>query len=250
MSFNGKEISEVIKETLWPTRCAICDLPGEVLCESCKKSLRYINLCSACPKCGAPNGKDFCTECNDVSLLSLDLEKYPLDALRSAVVLDDKSRKLVTTYKDNFEIRLAKEVSKIMLEYFNFEWLGKKTLITYIPSSETSKKKRGFSHMEIIANEIGKSANIATLNLFCQPKTIDQRKLTRKERVENMKSALQIDKAKVNLIEKKGYVPSNTNVIIIDDVCTTGSTLFAASNALREAGFNKIFGLTFARAQN
>jgi predicted amidophosphoribosyltransferase len=250
MNFNGKKISEVIKETLWPTRCAICDLPGEVLCESCKKSLPYINLCSACPKCGAPNGKDFCTECNDVSLLSLDLEKYPLDALRSAVVLDDKSRKLITTYKDNFEIRLAKEVSRIMVEYLNFEWLENKTLITYIPSSETSKKNRGFSHMEIIANEIGKKVDVATLNLFLQPKTVDQRKLTRKERVENMKSALQIDKAKVNLIEKKGYVPSNTNVIIADDVCTTGSTLFAASNALREVGFNKIFGLTFARAQN
>ncbi len=37
-------------------------------------------------------------------------------------------------------------------------------------------------------------------------------------------------------------------VIVVDDVCTTGSTLFAATEALRKGGAETIYALTFARA--
>ena len=254
MKLTPKNIAEVAKETLWPTRCAVCDAPGEVLCEKCRASLPYIDLCSACLRCGAADGREFCTECNDVALLKLDLETYPLDALRCALVLDDKSIKIITAFKDNFEIRLANVIANIMAEYAEPEWWeqspSQKTLISYIPSTKEAFLRRGFSHMEMIATQIAKATDTALLNLFLPPISSDQRKLSRKERIKNMQSTIKVDNKKIELLRNKGYEPSRTNVIIVDDVCTTGSTLFAASDALRAIGFPKVYGLTFARAQN
>ena len=30
--------AEALAETLWPTRCAVCDAPGEVLCDACRRA--------------------------------------------------------------------------------------------------------------------------------------------------------------------------------------------------------------------
>ena len=50
------EAAEALAETVWPTRCAICDAPGQVLCDSCCASLPYVDWWRACPRCGAPFG--------------------------------------------------------------------------------------------------------------------------------------------------------------------------------------------------
>ena len=36
-------------------------------------------------------------------------------------------------------------------------------------------------------------------------------------------------------------------VLLVDDVCTTGATLYSAADALAEAGASEVYGLTFAR---
>ncbi|MBQ1559106.1 MAG: hypothetical protein IIZ69_13600, partial [Pseudomonas sp.] len=51
------------QELLWPTRCVVCDLPGELLCERCRSRLPWIEQRFACPVCGAPFGELTCTEC-------------------------------------------------------------------------------------------------------------------------------------------------------------------------------------------
>ena len=53
-------------ETIWPTRCIGCDLPGTLLCPDCAAQLPHINLAASCPRCGAPCGWLTCTECTDV----------------------------------------------------------------------------------------------------------------------------------------------------------------------------------------
>ena len=37
------EAAEALAETVWPTRCAICDTPGHVLCDSCRAALAYVD---------------------------------------------------------------------------------------------------------------------------------------------------------------------------------------------------------------
>ena len=64
-----KHIAELLTssfaETIWPTRCIGCDLPGTLLCPDCTAQLPRINLAAACPRCGAPCGWLTCTECTN-----------------------------------------------------------------------------------------------------------------------------------------------------------------------------------------
>ncbi|MDY0088628.1 MAG: double zinc ribbon domain-containing protein, partial [Coriobacteriia bacterium] len=50
-------------ELVLPTRCAGCDLPGQLLCERCRAELPLIEMAGACARCGAPYGHLVCTEC-------------------------------------------------------------------------------------------------------------------------------------------------------------------------------------------
>ena len=42
--------ADMVTETLYPTRCAVCDKPGAVLCGSCAAALPYIDALTACPR--------------------------------------------------------------------------------------------------------------------------------------------------------------------------------------------------------
>ena len=52
----GSLAKEALFETLWPTRCCVCDLPGAVLCERCERALSRLDRWQACPRCGARTG--------------------------------------------------------------------------------------------------------------------------------------------------------------------------------------------------
>lgn len=92
-------------ETLWPTRCAICDKPGYLLCPECARSLTFIDHSKTCPKCGEPFGRIQCASCMD---------SPPFDGCVSATLLDKRSGGIVTLFKDSGELRLSKVMSYFM----------------------------------------------------------------------------------------------------------------------------------------
>ena len=233
---------ETAKELVWPTRCAVCDEPGFILCESCAANLRFIDLCYACPKCGASGGRVQCTECNEIMVEANGFAEYPLDQFRSCCILNEDARKIITTYKDGTELRLAPVIAEIMARYFEPSWTQQNALITYIPSSKEAMTRRGFSHMQKIAGELSNKINLEAASMFEALSTNDQRELGRKERVLNMASKFKI---------KKGLqVPQARPIVVIDDVSTTGTTIMCAANSLKRAGFETVYGLSFARVMN
>ena len=235
----ARTTSEIAKELLWPTRCAVCDAPGEVLCEACKGKLRYIDSNKACKRCGAFGGAKQCSECNDIMLELIDVDEFPLAELRHAVLLNEDARRVVTTFKDGTELRLAHELASIMARYVEPAWVKENAVVTFIPPTKEAVRRRGFNHMEMIAKELCTITKLQLANLFETPKSTDQRALTRKERIKNMKTVLTAKKCFFQV----GQRP----VLVIDDVCTTGATIYSAATALKIAGAQTVYGLTFAR---
>ena len=233
---------DIAKELLWPTRCAICDAPGEVLCEECKAKLRYIDSNKACKRCGAFGGAKQCSECNDIMLELIDIDVFPLTELRHAVILNEDARRIVTTFKDSTELRLAPEIASIMARYVEPAWVKESAVVTFIPPTKEAIRRRGFNHMEMIAKELCKITKLQLANLFETPESTDQRALVRKERIKNMKSVLTANAC----VSQIGERP----VLIVDDVCTTGATIYSAASTLKTAGTSTIYGLTFARVMN
>lgn len=228
----------IFEEALWPTRCAICDEPDYLLCPSCQRKLPYIDSCRACKRCGAPFGAVQCSECNPVMLEGLGLTSLPCTAAASAVMLDDNARRIVSVYKDSGERRLARVIAEIMCNYADPAWLGDPLSLSYLPASPTAFKRRGFDHAELIAHEASRILRTPCAMLLDRPKTLDQRALSRKDRAQNMEKAMKV--------RADAKIPQR--VLLVDDVYTTGSSLYAASKALSSAGAEEVFCLTFARA--
>ena len=85
--------ADMVAETLYPTRCAVCDKPGAVLCGSCAAALPYIDALTACPRCGAPFGVVQCSECTSVLMEPFGYKEPPYDEMASALVLTEAVRR-------------------------------------------------------------------------------------------------------------------------------------------------------------
>lgn len=227
-----------LAETIWPTRCAVCDLPGASLCEECAQKLSYVDLWRACVRCGSPYGLVQCCECNGATLEALGRDEPGYDACVSAVDFDDRSAKIVRSWKDQGQRSLAYDMASIMASYAHPEWLAHQPTIVPIPASARARRQRGFDHGIDLANELGLLLGLPVVNALNPPKSKDQRTLGRHDRLANMNDRFTVTKG--------CKVPHA--VLLTDDVHTTGATLYAAAGALHAAGASYVWGLTFARA--
>jgi predicted amidophosphoribosyltransferase len=227
-------------EALWPTRCVICDAPGELLCERCRLSLPYIDALQACPVCGAPNGKRLCTECNQLALAKRGLERFPLDGCHSALVATGRSLRLVTSYKDQGERRMHRILAQLMAPLARPEWEG--ACLTTIPPRKEALARRGFDHLASIGKDLDELTGLEYVPLLEYTpllearKMHDQRNLDARARIRNMQGAFG---------SRLRSTPER--VVVVDDVMTTGATLFAAAHCLRAHGTKEVQGLTVLR---
>lgn len=260
----GQVVAEAVSETLWPTRCAVCDAPGTLLCDRCRTNLPYLDHWRSCPRCGAPYGSTLCTECCKTMLTAKDLARLPFDACVSVIAHDPPATRLVTVYKDQGEQRLSAILASLMAEVVPPGWIARtegpdgvaglapappggpaatgqrpSQALTYVPSTAAAYRKRGFDHAELMASCLSDELGLPLFRAFERPRSKDQRNLGKRERLGNMEG-------RFRLHEGLGS-PLPSSVILVDDVYTTGATLMSAASALRAQGVERIRCLTFAR---
>lgn len=233
----GRTALEAAAEALWPTRCAVCDTPGAVLCDSCRANLPYIDWWRACQRCGAPFGRVQCSECNLTLLGALGRTHPPFDSCASVVTLAGAPALIVRTFKDHGERRLAAELAASMAHTAHPLWIDERPAIVGIPATARVMRRRGFDHAQLLAQELSAMTGLPLAQLLSRPRTADQRGLSRRERAENM--------AKGFSVLPGASIPKR--VLLVDDVFTTGATLFAATDALLSAGVRQVRCLTYAR---
>ncbi len=225
---------EAALETLWPTRCAICDAPGHLICPACLRALRYVDANRACPVCGAPFGQHQCTECNDAMLKAASRDALPVDGMAHVLLADGAARRIVTTYKDANEQRLAADIARLMARCVPPEW--RQAHVVHIPATKDAVRRRGFDHADALADELATAARMQRARLFARPKNADQRAFDRRGRMQNMSGRFHLETERIP-----------KEVLLVDDICTTGATLFAAADCLRASGAQAVYALTFAK---
>jgi len=110
-----------------------------------------------------------------------------------------------------------------------------------IPLSSAKLRKRGYNQAEILTKELAKKFNLPVQNLLLRVReTKTQVGLTNLQRKLNVKDAFLLKPHAIFLVKNK-------NILLVDDVATTGSTLLEASKVLKKGGVGKVFGLTLAR---
>lgn len=229
--------AEAAAETLWPTRCAICDVPGAVLCDECSENLPYLDWWRACSRCGSPYGRVQCDSCNPTSLGLIGRDELPFAACASAVMFSPEVSRVVRVFKDQGEQRLAAVMAERMLRALPPGWPV--DAVTFVPATLAAARYRGFDHAELLAREVAAGLGVPCEMMFARPRNRDQRGLSGRQRVANLAG-------RFAPLDTWGGVCAS-GVLLVDDVYTTGATLCSATDALLQSGAKEVRCLTFAR---
>lgn len=153
----------------------------------------------------------------------------------------DIIRNKIIEYKFNDKPYLYKMFCKIIVEDKKIcEFLKKYDIIIPVPVHEKRKKTRGYNQSELISKELARILKIKSYtNVLIKIRNNNvQSKLNKKERMKNVKNVYKvINKEKIN----------NKNIIILDDIYTTGATIDACIQELKKTNINKIGVLILAK---
>ena len=207
----------------------VFDYPKARLCGACESSL-YKNDGKRCGKCGrATVAEGLCLSCK---------KKPPVFTKgMSPFVYENLTAILINRFK-NGERHLAYFFAERMAELLQRQNLQKENaLIVAVPLTEERELERGYNQAEELARIVGERLNVA-FDKETLVKTRDtgaQKKLSGKERQENVKGAYHVRKRKA--------VDGKT-VVLIDDIMTTGATGSECARVLKNAGAKEVIFLT------
>ena len=221
---------------LLPPQCPLCQeivTEPHTVCGICWPKLKFITI-PKCSICSVP------LENVDRDMPCTDCLRYPpvFSRAYAPLVYNDSIKKLILRYKNYDGLHLG----PMFFSWMRHHIPENVDVIIPVPLHW----KRFFTRQYNQANEIGKllakHAKI-TINpniLKRQKATASQGHKNKLSRYENLKDAFLVDKYKNTL--------SKTNVLLIDDVLTSGATANACAQTLLDAGAAKIDVLTIARA--
>lgn len=159
--------------------------------------------------------------------------------MRSWAVFKQPVRSVLHSLKYHQNIGLGQTLAESIapvLNQLNWPIQG----VIPIPLSEDRQRERGYNQAGLIARPAAQLLGLdyLPLGLHRSRHTRSQVGLTIVERERNVKKAFQADPGLV----------SAKNILLVDDVCTTGATLTDAARALSEAGAKSVYAFTVARA--
>jgi ComF family protein len=204
---------DAILSTLFPDRCAGCTRLGDLLCQRCTAALT--------PYPGDP-------------------ERLPasLDCVRVAFVFASPLREVVHQFKYRRVRRLAQPLGRLMAAHLAAQPLAIDAVLS-VPLHHQRLAERGFNQADMLAQEVAQALDRPLARGLKRVRATEQQAhLNAQQRAENVRGAF----------AWRAAAPPR-RPLIIDDVLTTGATIGACAEALREAGAEAVYGLALARSR-
>ncbi len=223
--------------------------PRHIKCIACKRELSEKNVYDMCPKCYREIKfikHHYCTRCGlqmpkDGAGVCLNCKanNFQFEVARSVATFDGNMVNIIHKFKYAKYKFLAEPLSYLLYDLLLIQnW--KIDLIAYTPLHPNREKSRGYNQSRELAEHLSNLTDIPVFHDICRIKdTPSQTHLTRQERKDNVKDCFKFI-TKTNL--------DNLNILIVDDVFTTGSTTNEISKLLKSKQANKIYVLTVAHA--
>jgi competence protein ComFC len=216
---------------IFPPDCGGCGKPGQRWCSVCDAKAQVLTG-TLCSFCGQPSSDgSTCSSC------VVDTPIYT--TIRGVYIYKDEIREALHSlkYKNNLGI------SSIFAERCANYLVGQKwaiDLVVPVPLGKERKKERGFNQAAMIAYPLALFCGLSYSSkaLIRSKETVTQIELSAEKRRQNVKGAFC---ASTNGVAEK-------NILVVDDIITTGSTMNECAIALKLAGAKAVYGISVARA--
>ncbi len=237
----ANKVYDSLLTVIFPQACEICGRSVEKFCvgKCCEKCWSETHIFKGnetlCDKCGAflhgepQKTKIFCQKCSE----------HFYDSARAAGVYEKAIRASVLQLKST--PFAPQKITNILVNAFHNSSFQDTTKIISVPLSRQRFAERTFNQAEVLSAKFGKIIGIEVDNLSLARITqVEKRRagMDKKARFASVKNAFDVMRPK--LIE-------NQNILLIDDVFTTGATVSNCAKILKKKGASKVYILTVAR---
>ena len=205
------KIKEEIIDILWPKTCLGCGKEGQYICKDCAIFLSEVDMIEAGPRSNIMSVWEY------EGLMEKLILKIKYDGCYDII------NELVEKAFKTIELNLPPDI-----------------YITYVPMYRKKEKRRGFNQAELIAKKVGERTNRPVVKLL--EKIKDNRSqvgLGPQERAENVKNVFKMIEVRPQSMWQ--------NVLIVDDVYTTGATVGECVRVLKKSGVKNVWGFTLSR---
>ncbi|PKM82413.1 MAG: ComF family protein [Firmicutes bacterium HGW-Firmicutes-14] len=240
------EILEKILDLFFPgtPECIICGSQGRLdsgVCRGCLERVVRREGYFFCPVCGRYSFKNTGFSCDECHSL-----RPAFYAARSVGPYKGVLKEAIYLFKYRGRRSLAGFFGLLMAELFLAERVfANAALLVPVPLSREKMKLRGFNQSELAAAAMGRVLGLPVSHCLLRTKeTTSQSKLDRGARAQNVRGAFAFDGRSLTGIP--GTKLSGKDILLIDDIFTTGATVGECTGVLLEQGADRVGVMTFA----
>lgn len=211
-----------------PDECMSCEMQPEVLCASCATD--YVAISSSiCFRCSrSTNNNRLCSGCYRV---------IGLKHLWFVGYYDEKAKNLI--HKLKFDPN--RSAARLLADFLDTAVPHKSSfVVVHLPTAPKRVRQRGFDHAKLIAQQFSEARNLPCLDVLIRTGNNRQVGTSKQQRIKQIKGAYTVVASK--------HI-KNKNVLLIDDVVTTGASLAEASEVLKKAGAKSVSAAVYAVAR-
>lgn len=230
-----ENLGKSLKRRFLSPRCVGCSQAGGWFCPFCFSKIKLVES-FVCPVCGERTLEGFThRDCRSGD---------SLDRLVSVYQFKPPIKQAIYLLKYHRQYQLAKVFAGLLVEELEDLGIdfGEEALVVPVPMYVERAWRRWFNQAEILAYELGKALELELRRDLLKRvfETKSQTKLTRPERKKNVEDVFWVP------WWRRGDV-AGRDILLIDDVCTTGATLNSCAKTLKKAGARFVWGLTVAQ---
>lgn len=229
-----ENVADPLLASVFPPRCVACGEFETFLCDTCRAELRPAGP-ERCPRCGHPGasgeGPGWCPAC---------VGQVPTFAsARSVFLHEGPARRLVTSFKYDGLRVLGREMGALAADDFSaLVDAVRPGVVTWVPAHASSTRARGYNQAEVLARELAHAHAVPVAALVSKRRRTDhQRGLGREGRLHNLRGAFAAVEGG----------PQPDDVVLVDDVFTTGATVAEVSRVVAERWRARVHVFTFSR---
>ncbi len=228
-----REIASEMLGFLYPPRCPLCDtliLPGERLCADCGGESWTLQG-PVCMRCGKPmesGREEYCRDCAR--------KQHAYRQGKAVFAYHDKVRQSMYRFKyANRREYAGFYAGEAARKYGG--WIARcgVEVIVPVPMYAWKQRRRGYNQAEVFARALGRELDLPVDAGIVRRirNTVPQKELNDRQRRKNLKNAFQLNKDVVKY----------SQILLVDDIYTTGSTVDAVAETLLSGGATHIYCL-------